>query len=82
MNRNGLRVKVRQLIIKTLVFAFQGKSYIYIKWTTVVNVRCFSFDLQGTKLWIIMEYLGGGSALDLVSTPFKYVSIVLCLSMS
>lgn len=25
------------------------------------------FLFQGTKLWIIMEYLGGGSALDLVS---------------
>lgn len=39
----------------------------------------FSLDeerhiFQGTKLWIIMEYLGGGSALDLVSV-FKLTDI-------
>ena len=35
---------------------------------------------QGTKLWIIMEYLGGGSALDLMkagSFDEQNISIIL-----
>lgn len=40
--------------------------------------------MQGTKLWIIMEYLGGGSALDMVSIEFwwhtdTYIYLHLCM---
>ena len=31
---------------------------------------CCCYLVQGTKLWIIMEHLGGGSALDLVRISF------------
>lgn len=37
-------------------------------------------SFQGTKLWIIMEYLGGGSALDLMkagSFEESHISIIL-----
>ena len=42
------------------------------------NVIISSF--QGTKLWIIMEYLGGGSALDLMKPgPFEETFIAIIL---
>jgi serine/threonine-protein kinase 24/25/MST4 len=39
-----------------------------------------SSSFQGTKLWIIMEYLGGGSALDLMkagSFEESHIAIIL-----
>ena len=40
----------------------------------------YIFFLQGTKLWIIMEYLGGGSALDLMKAgkfEESHIAIIL-----
>ena len=39
-----------------------------------------NFSFKGTKLWIVMEYLGGGSALDLMKPgPFNEQNIAIIL---
>lgn len=44
------------------------------------DVKLHKHVLQGAKLWIIMEYLGGGSALDLMKAgPFTENDIAIIL---
>uniref|UniRef100_A0A1B0EZ44 Protein kinase domain-containing protein n=1 Tax=Phlebotomus papatasi TaxID=29031 RepID=A0A1B0EZ44_PHLPP len=53
-----------------LVFLMWSKLYLY----GVLSI------FQGTKLWIIMEYLGGGSALDLMKAgSFEEMHIAIIL---
>jgi len=46
----------------------------------VLNLIRIRSAWQGTKLWIIMEYLGGGSALDLMKAgSFEEMHIAVIL---
>lgn len=38
--------------------------------------------LRGHKLWIVMEYLGGGSCLDLVRNHCTLISLVYLLTLA
>lgn len=52
------------------MYYYRNKPSSLKGWNKCHCLNLFSFFhayVQGTKLWIIMEYLGGGSALDLVS---------------
>lgn len=47
---------------------------------SIYVTKYFGSFLKGTKLWIIMEYLGGGSALDLMKPgPFEETFIAIIL---
>ena len=77
VNWQPLEMLLRIFIVGITEEPARNASYVTPMVLNLIRIR---FAWQGTKLWIIMEYLGGGSALDLMKAgSFEEMHIAVIL---